>query len=787
MNAAVTVPFVFNGVPLGNQNEIFYQMALPAPNSMYTGTVSNTGCGGAAHIDSGSSPVLGQSGQAHELASTDSSGCRSDALYSYEGWMGSVEGRSTLQNFGLWGGGPHTSQVEAAMSVGSQDLIFKLHQGYTGVSLAGTRDVSDAPSGLPAGKGYLYLHDIYNAVIATGVQPNPDFSLVATPTSQSVTSGSSANYTVTVSGIGGFSGTVSFVASGLPAGAAAAFNPVSVNGSATTAFTVNTGSSTPAGSSTITITGTSGSLTHSVTVTLVVTTAPANFTLSASPGSQSVSAGNSTTYATSVSPINGFSGNVALNVTGLPSGASGLFNPASISGGSGSSILTISSSASTPAGTYPLTVTATSGSLSHSATVTLVVTSGTSGADFSLSVAPSTQAVTAGSSTTYTASVGALNGFTGTVSLSATGLPAGATASFSPASLTGSGSATMTVVTGTSTPAGSFTLTLTGSSGGISHSAHMALTVNAGGGGCVTVTQGGPWQNTSFASQSGSFTVQFDATPSATGINSVIGLSNGAQTAYTGFAALVRFNPSGDIDARNGAAYAAATSILYSAGMTYHFRVTVSVTTHSYSVFVTPPGGTELTVGSNFAFRTEQSTVASLDNFGTFAEVGSATACNFTLSGGGTPSCVTASQGGSWQNTSMAPQAGTFTARFDATPSAAGINAVIGLSQGAQTAYSGFAVLARFNPAGDIDARNGAAYAAASTIPYAAGVTYHFRMVVGIPTHSYSVFVTPPGGAELTVGSNFAFRTEQSAVTSLDWVGVFAEVGADTECSFTVQ
>jgi hypothetical protein len=49
------------------------------------------------------------------------------------------------------------------------------------------------------------------------------------------------------------------------------------------------------------------------------------------------------------------------------------------------------------------------------------------------------------------------------------------------------------------------------------------------------------------------------------------------------------------------------------------------------------------------------------------------------------------------------------------------------------------------------------------------------------------VFVTPPGGAELTVGSNFAFRTEQSAVTSLDWVGVFAEVGADTECSFIVR
>jgi hypothetical protein len=30
------------------------------------------------------------------------------------------------------------------------------------------------------------------------------------------------------------------------------------------------------------------------------------------------------------------------------------------------------------------------------------------------------------------------------------------------------------------------------------------------------------------------------------------------------------------------------------------------------------------------------------------------------------------------------------------------------------------------------------------------------------------IFVTPPGGKEQTVGSNFAFRTEQNAVTALD-------------------
>src|SRR5215475_7189617 len=115
--------------------------------------------------------------------------------------------------------------------------------------------------------------------------------------------------------------------------------------------------------------------------------------------------------------------------------------------------------------------------------------------------------------------------------------------------------------------------------------------------------------------------------------------------------------------------------------------------------------------------------------------------------------CATVTSGGGWQNFPFSPQTGTFTAEFDATPSASPIDSVVGLSRGAQTAYTGFATLARFNPSGNIDARNGGAYAAASTIPYSANVTYHFRMVVNVPARTYSVFVRPAGGSELTVRS----------------------------------
>jgi Chondroitinase B len=151
--------------------------------------------------------------------------------------------------------------------------------------------------------------------------------------------------------------------------------------------------------------------------------------------------------------------------------------------------------------------------------------------------------------------------------------------------------------------------------------------------------------------------------------------------------------------------------------------------------------------------------------------------------------CATVTSGGGWQNFPISAQNGTFTAEFDATPSASPIDTVVGLSRGAQNAYAGFATLARFNPSGNIDARNGGAYAATSTIPYSAGVTYHFRLVVNVPARNYSIFVRPPGGSEQTVGTNFAFRTEQNTVTSLDWWGTVVNAstpGSATVCNFTI-
>jgi subtilisin family serine protease len=200
-----------------------------------------------------------------------------------------------------------------------------------------------------------------------------------------------------------------------------------------------------------------------------------DFTVSVSPASAGAPPGGDASYTVTVTPQAGFTGDVALSMSGLtPSQATWSFVPATVAGGSGTSQLTISPSAGLAPGTYPLTVTGTSGGLVRSAAASLVVTPPP---DFGISVSPSSRTVRRGTAATYTVSITTQSGFGGLVSLTASGLPFGTMASFSPASVATSGSSTMTVAVAKSSPRGTFTLTITGTSGSTAHSATAGLTI----------------------------------------------------------------------------------------------------------------------------------------------------------------------------------------------------------------------------------------------------------------------------------------------------------------------
>jgi hypothetical protein len=147
---------------------------------------------------------------------------------------------------------------------------------------------------------------------------------------------------------------------------------------------------------------------------------------------------------------------------------------------------------------------------------------------------------------------------------------------------------------------------------------------------CKTATSA--WTNTSFTVQTGSPTVKFNATPSGNNINAVMGLSSGAQSAYTALAAIVRFNPSGFIDAYNGTGYSALTSVPYTGGTKYSFWFQLNIPAQTYNVFVTPEGGQQVQIGANYAFRLSAPT---LSNVTYHAEVGSDNVCSFNLPLGG--------------------------------------------------------------------------------------------------------------------------------------------------------
>lgn len=385
---------------------------------------------------------------------------------------------------------------------------------------------------------------------------------------------------------------------------------------------------------------------------------------------------------------------------------------------------------------------------------------------------------------------------------------------------------------------------------------------------CIT-SSATAWPSNSFATQSAQFAASYNVTPSLNGMDGAVGFSLNAATGYTGLAVITRFSTAGVIDVRNGAAYSANLSVPYTAGLTYHFRLLINPATKTYTVYVTPPGGTELTLATNYAFRSDQATTSSLNNWTLFSDTGSLTVCNmftgaapsissqpasqtvtaggpatFTVTAAGTAPlayqwqkngvniagatsasyttpATTASDSGAtfrvlvtnpggtvtsntailtvntaavcltsspaaWSNSSFPTQTAQFSASYDVTPNLNNMDVVLGFSLNAATGYTSLAAITRFSTAGVIDARNGAGYAADVAVPYTAGLTYHFRILINPANKTYTVYVTPAGGTELALASNYAFRSDQAATSSLNNWGMYANLGSLTVCNMTI-
>jgi subtilase family serine protease len=311
----------------------------------------------------------------------------------------------------------------------------------------------------------------------------PSFTLSDSPTSLSVTQGSSGTSTITVHDVNGFTGSVTLAASGLPSGVTAAFGTNPTTG--TSVLTLTASATATTGTATVTITGTSGSLTATTTLALTVnSSATPAFSVSASPTSVTVTQGASGTSTITVTSTGGFNSATTLSASGLPSGVTATFSTNPVTppaNGSATSTLTLTASASATVGTATVTITGTSGSTSHSTTIALTVNASSGTKNFTLTLVPSSFTVDESGSTSTTLTVTSVNGFQSAVTLSVNEFPTdvSATASANPVTPPANGSVNVTITWSATrrAPTGTTTIELIGTSGSLTNQIPVTITV----------------------------------------------------------------------------------------------------------------------------------------------------------------------------------------------------------------------------------------------------------------------------------------------------------------------
>jgi hypothetical protein len=459
----------------------------------------------------------------------------------------------------------------------------------------------------------------------------PDFTIAASPISATINAGQSAQSSISVTAVNGYSGTVNLSASGCPTNANCSFNPTTASPSAGSALTVSTASNTPSGTYTVTVNGVdslNSALTH--TTTFAVTVRVPDFSLTATPASATINAGQSAPSTISVTAINGYSGTVNLSVSsGCPANATCSFNPGTASPGA-TSTLTVATASNTPAGTYTVTVNGVdtvNSALTHTTTFTATVRV----PDFSLTATPTSATINAGQSAPSTISVSAVNGYSGTVNLSvSSGCPANATCSFNPGTASPSATSTLTVATASNTPAGTYTVTVNGVdtvNSALTHTTTFAVTVSA----ADFSISANPTSFSLLQGASGTSTVSL---ASISGFNSPVALSVGS-TCPAG--AICSFSTS--------SVTPTGSSVLTVAPST-------STPPGTYTVVVTGTGGTRthsanvsVTVAAGFTLSAPSSLAVSRGAIGTASVavgVVGTSSTSVTLSVAGVPNAVTA-------------------------------------------------------------------------------------------------------------------------------------------------
>ncbi len=224
-------------------------------------------------------------------------------------------GTSTLDINGITISGDFTETNNCAalfdvLNVGQSCSVSVVFAPTASGSRTGTLTISDNASGSPQG-------------VALSGDGLALFSLSSSNATISTIIGSTtANYTVGASAVSGFTGQISL---SCPTTLTCTFTPTAIFAGQTSALQISGLSSSTPNPFNFTVTGTSGAQTATVNLTLLLQ----SFSLSGTPALDTVVAGAPAMYTILLTPLYGFSSQVNLTCSGLPSGAFCNFSNAS--------------------------------------------------------------------------------------------------------------------------------------------------------------------------------------------------------------------------------------------------------------------------------------------------------------------------------------------------------------------------------------------------------------------------------------------------------------------------
>jgi hypothetical protein len=192
-----------------------------------------------------------------------------------------------------------------------------------------------------------------------------------------------------------------------------------------------------------------------------------------SVNSVTLTPGSSANVNLTIAATAGFNSPVALNVTGLPTGVTGVFTPTNAAPGT-AVILKLTAAPTAPTTTTATTVASIIKGTSGALSVQTPLAVGVSTASFELTATPAALTVNRGETATFNFGITTTGSFAQPIGLEFAGLPATATGSTSSA---GAGKFALKIVTKPTTTAQTYNITLTGTSGALRKATTVKLTV----------------------------------------------------------------------------------------------------------------------------------------------------------------------------------------------------------------------------------------------------------------------------------------------------------------------